>query len=78
MVLLAILVPGISFLLRGKIIQAIVALILQVVAIFTFLFFGLGFFIWLATAIWAVVSYNNGKADKRNKELMKFMQKQNQ
>ncbi len=78
MILLAILFPGISFLLRGKIIQGIIALVLQVVAFFTFVIFGLGFFIWLIIAIWAVISYNNGKADKRHKEVLKTMQMQNQ
>lgn len=78
MILLAILFPGISFLLRGKIIQGIIALVLQVIAIITSIFFGIGFFIWLAIAIWAIISYNNGKAGKRHKEVIKTMQMQNQ
>ena len=40
------------------------------VAFITFLLFGLGFFIWLILAIWAVVSYNNGKSDKRYEKLV--------
>lgn len=76
MILLAILVPGLSFLLRGKVIQGIIAIILQIIAAFTFLLFGLGFFIWLATAIWAVISYNNGKAEKRNQELINSIKEQ--
>ena len=73
MILLAILFPGISFLLRGKIFSAIIALILQVVAFLTFLLFGVGFFIWLILAILAVVSYNNGKAERRNEKIMSAM-----
>ncbi|GAB2532057.1 hypothetical protein [Spirosoma aerophilum] len=76
MILLAILIPGLSFILRGKFISGIVALLLQVLAVFTFLIFGLGFFIWLGTAAWAVISYNNGKAEKRNKELISALKSQ--
>ena len=76
MILLALLLPGISFLIRGKIISGLVALILQLIAVFTFLLFGLGFFIWLGTAIWAVISYNNEKAEKRNKELINAIKNQ--
>ncbi|WP_338876167.1 hypothetical protein WBJ53_10995 [Spirosoma sp. SC4-14] len=78
MILLAILVPGLSFLLRGKIISGIIAVILQIVAFLTFVFFGLGFFIWLGTAVWAVISYNNGKAEKRNNELIEAIKNQQQ
>jgi len=77
MILLAIFLPGLSFLLRGKIIQGVIAILLQIIAFFTFLIFGLGFFLWLATAIWAVISYNNGKAEKRNQELIDAMQDSN-
>ena len=77
MILLAILVPGLSFLLRGKIIQGIIAIILQIIAVFTFLVFGLGFFLWLGTAIWAVISYNNGKAEKRNQGLINAIRDSN-
>lgn len=76
MILIAILIPGLSFLLRGKILAGLVALVLQVIACFTFVIFGLGFFIWLGTAIWAVISYNNGKADKRNRELIEALKTQ--
>ncbi|WP_343306619.1 YqaE/Pmp3 family membrane protein [Chitinophaga niabensis] len=73
MILIAILCPGLSFLLRGKLIAAILAIVLQVVACFTFLFFGAGFFLWLILAIWAVMSYNNAKADKRSRAILKAM-----
>lgn len=68
MIILAIICPGLSFLLRGKILSAIVAIILQVVAVLTSLLFGAGFFLWLILAIWGVVSYLQGKADRRNRE----------
>lgn len=77
MIFIAILCPGLSFLLRGKIFSAILAIILQVVACFTFLFFGAGFFLWLVLAIWAVMSYNNAKADKRNRDIIQAMRSQN-
>lgn len=67
--LLAIFLPGLSFLLRGKIISAIFAIILQIVAVLTFLVFGLGFFIWVALAIWAVTSRNNGKVNDKMKKM---------
>ena len=71
MVLIAIICPGLSFLLRGKIFSAILAIILQVVALCTLILFGLGFYVWLATAIWAVVSYNQARADRRNRNLIR-------
>ncbi len=68
--LIAIIFPGLSFFLNGKIFSGIIALILQIVAIFTFLIFGLGFFIWLILAIWAVSSNNNKKADARTNKII--------
>ena len=67
---IAIIFPGLSFFLNGKIISGVIALVLQIVAILTFLVFGLGFFIWLVLAIWAVVSNNNKKADARTKKIL--------
>jgi len=54
MILIAILLPWLSFLLRGKILVGIVCLILQITLIG-----------WLPAAIWAVMSYNNGKTEKK-------------
>jgi len=76
MIFIAILCPGLSFLLRGKLLSAILAIVLQVAACFTFVFFGAGFFLWLILAIWAVMSYNNAKADKRNRALIRAMRSQ--
>lgn len=48
MILIAILIPWLSFLLRGKILSGILCLILQITIIG-----------WLPAAIWAIVSRNN-------------------
>lgn len=52
--LLAIILPFISFFIRGKIIQGIVCLILQ------FTLIG-----WLPAAIWAVMSVNSDRTKKQ-------------
>ncbi|RQO38248.1 YqaE/Pmp3 family membrane protein [Chryseobacterium sp. KBW03] len=64
MMLLAILLPFLSFIIRGKVITGIVCLILQITLIG-----------WLPAAIWAVLSLNNERADKRNDKLIKAMRK---
>ncbi|AKK71721.1 YqaE/Pmp3 family membrane protein [Chryseobacterium sp. NRRL B-14859] len=61
--LLAILLPFLSFMVRGKIITGIICLILQITLIG-----------WLPAAIWAVLSLNNARADKRTNRLIKAMQ----
>lgn len=58
--LLAILVPFLSFFFRGKILSAIVCLVLQITLIG-----------WLPAAIWAVMSLNNARADRRNEKLIR-------
>ncbi|MNU25623.1 hypothetical protein D3C71_139730 [compost metagenome] len=58
--LLAILLPFLSFIIRGKIFIGIVCLILQLTI--------LG---WLPAAIWAVMSLSNARAEKRNNELIR-------
>lgn len=57
--LLAILLPFLSFILRGKIITGIICLILQITLIG-----------WLPAAIWAAMSLNNARAEKRNRQLI--------
>jgi hypothetical protein len=76
MILLAILFPGLSFLFRGKILSALAAIVLQVIAVFTFLFFGVGFLLWVILAVWATVSYSNARAEKRNKKMIKYLRAQ--
>ncbi len=70
MILIAIIFPGLSFILRGKLLSGIVAILLQVFAFLTSFLFGLGFIVWVILAAWAVVSYFQGKADRRNEALI--------
>lgn len=60
MTLIAILLPWLSFFLRGKIFTGILCLILQITV--------LG---WIPAAVWAVISLNNARADKRTAKLIK-------
>jgi uncharacterized membrane protein YqaE (UPF0057 family) len=62
--LLAIIFPCISFLVRGKIFSAILCLILQITLIG-----------WLPAAIWAGMSLNNDRAEKRTNKILKEMNK---
>ncbi|MPS71819.1 MAG: YqaE/Pmp3 family membrane protein [Chryseobacterium sp.] len=65
--LLAILLPFVSFFVRGKIVTAVICLILQITV--------LG---WLPAAIWAALSLNNARAEKRNKELIRALRENRQ
>jgi hypothetical protein len=58
MILIAILFPALSFLLRGKLVTAILAFVLQCT------FIG-----WLPVAIWAAISYSNAKTNIRLKQM---------
>ena len=58
MILIAILLPWLSFILRGKILSGIICLILQITLIG-----------WLPAAIWAVMSRVDGKNKKRIDQL---------
>ncbi|WP_374172811.1 YqaE/Pmp3 family membrane protein [Flavobacterium tructae] len=60
MTLMAIFFPSLSFLLRGKLLTALLCLILQITLIG-----------WIPAAIWAVLSLENARADKRNAKLIK-------
>lgn len=64
MVLLAILLPWLSFLLRGKIIAGVICIILQVTLIG-----------WLPAAIWALVALSHARADKRTEKIIKAQTK---
>ena len=59
MLLIAILLPWLSFLLRGKILSGLLCLILQITLIG-----------WLPAAAWAVVSLQNARAERRNRRLI--------
>lgn len=58
--LLAILLPFLSFIVRGKIITGIICFILQITI--------LG---WIPAAIWAGLSLQNERAEKRNEKLIR-------
>lgn len=58
--LLAILLPFLSFMLRGRILTGILCLILQ-----------LTFIGWLPAALWAVASLSDARAERRNRRLIK-------
>jgi uncharacterized membrane protein YqaE (UPF0057 family) len=62
MTILAIIFPAFSFLVRGKILTAILCLMLQLILIG-----------WIPAAIWAVISLQNERADKRNEKLINAM-----
>jgi uncharacterized membrane protein YqaE (UPF0057 family) len=59
MTLIAIFFPCISFFLRGKLLTAVLCLILQITLIG-----------WIPAAIWAVISLQNARAEKRTRQLM--------
>ncbi|GEM50617.1 YqaE/Pmp3 family membrane protein [Empedobacter brevis] len=58
MIILAVLLPWLSFILRGKIIHGIICLILQITLIG-----------WLPAAIWAVASLLDGRNKARIKSI---------
>jgi uncharacterized membrane protein YqaE (UPF0057 family) len=62
MTLIAIFLPFLSFMLRGKIFTGIICLILQITLIG-----------WIPAAVWAVISLQNSRADKRNAKLIRAM-----
>lgn len=62
--LLAILLPFLSFIFRGKIITGIICLILQITI--------LG---WIPASIWAALSLQNERAEKRNDKLIRAVRR---
>jgi uncharacterized membrane protein YqaE (UPF0057 family) len=62
MTLIAIFFPFASFLLRGRLLTSIICLILQITLIG-----------WIPAAIWAVISLQNSRADRRNEKLIKAL-----
>jgi uncharacterized membrane protein YqaE (UPF0057 family) len=62
MTLLAILVPWLSFLLRGRIITGIICLLLQITLVG-----------WIPAAIWAVLDLQNKRADRRTRRMIRDM-----
>lgn len=66
MTLIAIFFPFLSFLLRGRIFTGIICLILQITLIG-----------WIPAAIWAVISLQNARADRRTDRMIRAMKKHN-
>jgi len=64
MTLIAIFLPFLSFLLRGRILTGIICLILQITLIG-----------WIPAAVWAVISLQNARADRRNDRLVRAMRR---
>lgn len=58
MILISIFFPGLSFLIRGKILTCLLCIILQITIIG-----------WLPAAIWAVYSYSSSKNKKQLKQM---------
>jgi uncharacterized membrane protein YqaE (UPF0057 family) len=69
MILIAIFLPPISFFLRGKIIAGIISSILYIIGFFLYVFLGAGILLHIGLAVWAVVSRNNAKSDKKLKQM---------
>ena len=64
MTLIAIFFPFLSFFLRGKILTGIICLLLQITLIG-----------WIPAAIWAVISLQNSRADRRTTRIIKEMKR---
>ncbi|MFD2943301.1 YqaE/Pmp3 family membrane protein [Flavobacterium notoginsengisoli] len=62
MTLIAIFFPPLSFLLRGKLLTALLCFALQLTLVG-----------WIPAALWAVVSLQNSRADRRSSKLIKAM-----
>ena len=65
MTLIAIFLPFLSFILRGRIFTGILCLILQITLIG-----------WIPAAVWAVISLQNSRADRRNAKLIRAVRSQ--
>jgi hypothetical protein len=65
MTLLAILLPWLSFILRGRILTGILCLLLQITVVG-----------WIPAAAWAVISLNDARAERRNRRIVRAI-KQN-
>ena len=62
MILVAIIIPWLSFFLRGKLLSGLICLILQVTLIG-----------WIPAVAWAVISLNNDRADTRVNKIVRAM-----
>lgn len=57
--LIAVLLPWLAMILRGKVVQGFLCLVLQITI--------LG---WIPAAIWAILVINNQNAERRHREMM--------
>lgn len=64
MTLIAIFLPFLSFMLRGKVLTGIICLILQITLIG-----------WIPAAVWAVISLQNARADRRSERLIQALKR---
>lgn len=62
MTLIAIFFPFLSFFLRGRILTGLICMVLQITLIG-----------WIPAAIWAVISLQNSRADRRTRELIRAL-----
>jgi len=65
MIAVAILLPWLALMIRGRPIQGIICLLLQITLIG-----------WLPAAIWALVAVNNDNQERRHRELVDTLQSQ--
>lgn len=66
MTLLAILLPWLSFILRGRILTGIICLLLQITVVG-----------WIPAAAWAVISLNEARANRRTARIVKAIKQNN-
>jgi uncharacterized paraquat-inducible protein A len=74
MILIAILLPPLVFFLIGRFFAGIISSIFYIIAIviaFTGILLPVAFIIYLALMIWAIVSRNNAKTEKKMKQMEK-------
>jgi len=66
MTLIAILLPWLSFILRGRILTGILCLLLQITIVG-----------WIPAAAWAVISLNEARANRRNRRVVRAIKQNN-
>ena len=66
MTLIAILLPWLSFILRGRILTGILCLLLQITIVG-----------WIPAAAWAIISLNEARANRRNIKIVKAIKRSN-
>lgn len=67
--LIAIILPPLALLLAGKPFQAVISTIIWILAWIFAIFAGLGFFMWIVLAVWAVLVVRDRNTRKMMEEL---------